>query len=261
MPPTPQYPLAAGLTDTVHIFNPDLQVPVRADLGRRHPPEDRRRTSALEVRYVGTRHLQGWGTVQLSTRATSSTNGFINEFRQAQANLQANIAAGRGNTFAYTGAPGTGSAADLSSPTSTARRRAGRRHAKYTGANWTNTNFTNPLAVDNPNPFTPAGTNATTGLDGDAARRANALAAGLPREPLPRQPGHRGGADRGATRGYQRYNSVQFDVSKRLSHGFLMQGSYVFGKAYTSSRYSLKAPRKETLQTGAGGDPAASRTR
>ncbi len=34
-------------------------------------------------------------------------NGFVNEFRKAQANLQANIAAGRGKTFAYTGAPGT----------------------------------------------------------------------------------------------------------------------------------------------------------
>ena len=35
------------------------------------------------------------------------TNGFVDEFRKAQANLQANIAAGRGNTFAYTGAAGT----------------------------------------------------------------------------------------------------------------------------------------------------------
>ena len=34
-------------------------------------------------------------------------NGFVQEFRKAQANLQANIAAGRGATFAYTGAPGT----------------------------------------------------------------------------------------------------------------------------------------------------------
>ena len=34
-------------------------------------------------------------------------NGFVDEFRKAQGNLQANIAAGRGTTFAYTGAPGT----------------------------------------------------------------------------------------------------------------------------------------------------------
>ena len=39
-------------------------------------------------------------------------NGFFNEFKVAQANLLANIAAGRGNTFAYTGAAGHGAAAD-----------------------------------------------------------------------------------------------------------------------------------------------------
>ena len=48
------------------------------------------------------------------------------------------------------------------------------------------------------------------------------------------------------------------DITKRLSHGFLMQGGYVYGKPYTSSRYSLRAPRKNTLQTGAGGDSPAS---
>ena len=40
-------------------------------------------------------------------------NGFLNEFKLAQANLQANIAAGKGSTFAYTGAAGHGAAADL----------------------------------------------------------------------------------------------------------------------------------------------------
>jgi hypothetical protein len=40
------------------------------------------------------------------------------------------------------------------------------------------------------------------------------------------------------------------DVTKRMSHGFLLQGNYVFGNAYDSSRYSLRAGRKQTLQTG-----------
>jgi len=39
--------------------------------------------------------------------ANVNTNGFAKEFRVAQANLQANIVAGKGNTFAYTGAAGT----------------------------------------------------------------------------------------------------------------------------------------------------------
>ncbi len=34
-------------------------------------------------------------------------NGFYDEFRLAQQNLNANIQAGKGNTFAYTGAAGT----------------------------------------------------------------------------------------------------------------------------------------------------------
>src|SRR5450756_373579 len=34
-------------------------------------------------------------------------NGFYDEFRKAQANLRANIVAGKSNTFAYTGAAGT----------------------------------------------------------------------------------------------------------------------------------------------------------
>ena len=33
----------------------------------------------------------------------------------------------------------------------------------------------------NSSPFTPAGTNANTGLEGDATRRQNAINAGLPR--------------------------------------------------------------------------------
>ena len=58
------------------------------------------------MRYVGSRHTTDWDTVNLNEPNITS-NGFLNEFRQAQANLQANIAAGRGATFAYTGAPGT----------------------------------------------------------------------------------------------------------------------------------------------------------
>ena len=36
-----------------------------------------------------------------------SAQGFLAEYDKARQNLRANIAAGLGNTFAYTGAPGT----------------------------------------------------------------------------------------------------------------------------------------------------------
>ena len=70
---------------------------------------------AVEVRYVGTRGQEQWRTFNGGNEIGSLNynefnifeNGFLNEFKQAQSNLQANIAAGRGNTFAFTGAPGT----------------------------------------------------------------------------------------------------------------------------------------------------------
>ena len=87
------------------MFDPDLQVPyadtytvgIQRAIGRR---------SAFEVRYVGTRNRDQWTTYNYN-EANILDNGFLNEFKLAQANLYANIAAGRGQTFAYIG-PGTG---------------------------------------------------------------------------------------------------------------------------------------------------------
>ena len=58
-------------TDTVDIFNPDMQTPYAQSWTggiRRKVTKD----IGVEVRYVGTRHLQGWGTYN-STRSTSPT--------------------------------------------------------------------------------------------------------------------------------------------------------------------------------------------
>jgi hypothetical protein len=242
-----QYPLAAGLSDTVHIFNPDLQTPYSQTWAggiRRKLSRD----IGLEVRYVGTRHLQGWGTFDLN-ESDITANGFINEFRKAQANLQANIANGRGATFAYTGVPGTSPLPIYLAYFSGLPASQAADTSKYTSASWSDTNFTNPLAIYNPNPFTPAGTSATTGLEGDPTRKQNAINAGLPRNFFRLNPDIVS-ADIESNTGYTRYDALQMELTKRLSHGFLMQGSYVFGNSYTSSRYSLKAPRQNTLQTG-----------
>jgi hypothetical protein len=249
-PTTQQYPLTPTISDTVHIFNPDLQVPYSQTWAggvRRKLTRD----IGLEVRYLGTRHLQGWQTYDMN-EADVVNNGFINEFRQAQANLQANIAAGRGNTFAFTGAPGTGPLPIYLAYFTGRPSTQADSTASYTGTSWTDSNFVNPLARFNPNPFTPAGTNANTGLDGDAQRRANAAAAGLPANLFRLNPDV-GGAEIESNSGYTRYDSMQMELTKRLSHGFLIQGSYVFANAYESSRYSLKAGRKKTLQTGTDG--------
>src|SRR4029453_4606453 len=88
-----------------NIFDPNLQVPYSqtwtASIGRKLT-----RDVGIDIRYVGTRHLQDWIDYE-HNEINIGENNFLNEFRNAQANLRANIAAGRGNTFAYTGAAGT----------------------------------------------------------------------------------------------------------------------------------------------------------
>ena len=250
-PQAQQYPMSPQITDIVHIFNPNLSTPYAQTWTggiRRKLTSD----LGLEVRYVGTRHLQGLGTFDLN-EPNIVENGFLKEFRQAQANLQANVAAGRGSTFAYTGVAGTAPLPIYLAYFSGLPSSRGGDTGAYTSGSWSDTNFTNPLAIYNPAPFTPAGTNASTGLDGDPVRRANALAAGLPVNFFRLNPDVQGGAQIEGNSGYTKYDSLQIDLTKRMSHGLLLQGSYVFGNAYQSSRYSLRTPRKQTLQTGSPG--------
>ena len=58
----------------------------------------------------------------------------------------------------------------------------------------------------------PGGTNTNTGLDGDAARRANALTAGLPANFFRANPDLLGGANSAATAAYTKYDSMQIEL-------------------------------------------------
>ena len=260
-PPFPQTqvtPFTEAITEDVNVFDENLQVPYSqtwtAGIQRRVG-----RDMAVEVRYVGTRHQQPWQTVNYN-EANVIENGFLNEFRSAQANLQAHVVAGCGRTgqpacsFAYRG-PGTGTVPlpiYLAYLNGQSKANAD-NSALYTGGSWTSTNFTTPLATYNPNPFTPAGTNSNTGLDGDATRRANAARAGLAANFFRVNPDLQGGANVTGNGGYTRYNSLQIDLTKRLSHGLQFQGSYVYGVALASNRYSFRTPYRESLDTEAEG--------
>ena len=258
-PATQITPYSDVITEDVNMFHPNLQVPytqtytagIQRKIGR---------DMAIEVRYVGTHHLQPWDTVNYN-EANIIENGFLNEFRKAQDNLRANMAAGPGAgcvggvtttncqlNFAYTGAPGT-SPLPIYLAYLVGSRDVGNPLA-YSGTSWASTNFTTPLAVYNPNPFTPAGTNSNTGLDGDAGRRANAARAGLPVNFFRANPDLLGGANVTGNGGYTRYNSLQVDLTKRLSHGLLVQAGYVYGVAILTNRYSFRTPLVEGLDTG-----------
>src|SRR5262245_19188329 len=254
--PAVSYPLSPTITNTVNAFDSNLQIPYtqsytvgwQRKLGR---------DTAFEVRYVGSRHKQDWETIDLN-EANIVSNGFTNEFRKAQANLQANIAAGRGATFAYTGAPGTSPLplflAYLNGQNSS---RAG-DPSLYTGANWTNANFLGYLAAQAPNPLGFMCNNATgcttatipNGFLGNTTYRANAAAAGLPANFFVANPDVLGGALLTTNVGGTRYDSLQFELRKRLSDGVLFNTSYAWGRATISQRYGWQRPTADILQTG-----------
>jgi hypothetical protein len=249
-PETQQYPMSDEITGDMEIFDENLQVPYAqtwtAGWQRRLT-----RDTAVEIRYVGTRHLQGWITYDYN-EPNIVENGFLDEFRLAQANLRANIAAGRGATFAFTGAPGT---APLPIYLAYLNGRTDARSTgAYSGSSWTSSNFVNPLAIHNPNPFTPAGTSSTTGLDGSSSRRANAARAGLPRNFFRANPDLLGGIDLRGNGGYTKFNGLQIELRKRLSHGLQVNGSYAFGPMYTTERYSFRRPRRFVHDVGTEGE-------
>jgi hypothetical protein len=245
-PLTRNYPLTDVITGDVRAYDPDIQVPY-SQTWTAGWQRKLNRDMAVEVRYVGTRSLQGWITYNYN-ELNIVENGFLDEFRQAQANLQANIAGGRGATFAYTGLPGTGPLPIFLAYFTGRNASLAGSPSSYTGSLWTSSTFRDELARFNPDPFGMANS-----LDSAASRRENAIEAGLPANFLLANPDALGGAEWTGNGGYNKYNSLQMELRKRLSHGFQFQASYVFGRAYLSERYSFRTPRKTVLDGGTEG--------
>jgi hypothetical protein len=233
------YPMTDNIDQDVRIFDPNLKTPYSqtytAGWQRKLT-----RDMAFEVRYVGTRSAQPWIEYNFN-EINIVENNFLNEFRVAQQNLQSHIAQGCGGTgqpacsFAYRG-PGTGTsplpiflAYFQGVPASQAAT------AAYTSSQFTAGTFVNPLARFNPQPIT-----AANALDADAQRRQNALNAGLAANFLVANPDLLGGAEITGNGGHSKYNSMQFELRKRLSAGLQFQGSYVFAKQYLGTRYGFR---------------------
>ena len=248
-PSKPGFPLTEVVTGDAGIIDPNISTPY-AQSWTFGIQREISKSMAVEVRYVGTRHLQGWSDYNFNAVENNILeNGVLEEFKLAQANLRANIAAGRGNTFRYFG-PGTGT-----SPLPITLAHFGGRldptvAANYTAAVLGNTaagfftsaTFVNPLAMFNPAPGTFA-----ANLHSDAIRRQNALNAGLPANFFLTNPDLRGGVFLTSNSGYTRYDAMQVELRRRLSQGLLVQANYVFAKGFSSSRLSFRAPRVNTL--------------
>jgi len=234
---SPTYPIPitrAGGT-SVNLYRPDFQV-AYADSYSVGLQRSLSKDMAVEVRYVGTRgrHLresENWNEVNIVE------NGFLDEFKKAQANLYANIAAGRGQSIAYMG-PGTGT-----SPLPTylayinGSKDAGNA-AAYSGTNWTNTTIVGRFASLNPNPGASAGTD----LLGSSTFRANALTAGLPYNFFVMNPDATN-VNVQVSDGYTSYDSLQVDFRRRLSKGLQVDANYVFAVREASRLDSLRTSR------------------
>ena len=255
------YPIfSTAINNSVNAFDSDLQMPYtqsysfgwQRKLGR---------DTAFELRYVGSRHRQDWETVNLN-EIDLVNNGFVSEFRKAQANLQANIAAGRGNTFAYTGA-GTSPLPIFAAVLGGVPAAQAGDPARYTGTGWTNATNLGFLAAMNPNPYGFMCNNATgcttqalttTGFIGNSTFRSNMAAAGLPANFWVANPDMLNGANLTTNLGGTRASSVQAEFRKRLSNGLQLNTSYTWSDAWKLQRYGFRRPLEEIRQTGQNGN-------
>ncbi len=244
----PQYPLTSDITGQIRVFDQNIRVPY-SDSFSLGISRALTRTMAVEIRYVGTRSKDSWANLNYN-EINIWDNGFADEFRLAQANLQANILAGRGSTFKYAG-PGTGTSPlpiMLAYFSGVQRANAGDA-TLYTSSNFTSSTYVNPLAIYNPNPFSIAGS-----LYGNATQRTNAANAGLSRNFFIMNPDLQGGATLTTNQGKTRYDSLQVEFRRRLSGGFQFSTSYAFGHGTQSVFRTLRREVFMARRTGNTGD-------
>jgi len=253
-PATPVYPNTGLITDGVNQFTPNLKVGYinswTLSLQRELSSD-----TVLEVRYIGNRGKDLWRQYDLN-ELNIVENGVYGEWKLAQQNLLANIAAGRCQAglnptanpgcqanFAYFGA-GTGTSP---LPITIGYFQGLTGAATTVAANYTNANFRSNTYYNTMNPLNPSaltfGANlSSTSFDN---RRTGATAI-FPYNHFLVNPGKRGGAFIVDNSGRTYYDAATIEIRRRMSKGLLLQGSYTFGKAinntYASSAVVFDQP-------------------
>jgi hypothetical protein len=211
--------------------------------------------TSFEIRYIGNR-TEGISTSvnyneqDIYNAAFGGSSSFLDEFRKAQRNLAANVAAGRGPTFAYTGIAGTSPLPIfLASYLGLSPANAG-DPSKYTGGNWTNSATISSLSLLTPNIGTFASTNTTNGLFGNPTFRASGVAAGMPANFWVMNPDVISDSLRTAE-GFTHYGTLQLLVNHRLTKGLAFSFNYSYQEQFASSLDTLFRQRALLRSTGA----------
>ena len=250
------YPFAPAATDdTFRAIHPDTPTPLTHQYSLGFQRELGRNT-AIEIRYVGNTNVGETYSWNVNDSANWSMlageNGFYDEFRRAQANLRANIVAGRGATFAYTGAPGTSplpifQAYFAGTPLNNS---ANQNAANYTHANYRASSWYNQLNYYSPS-ITGISGLGTSGLQ-STALNANRIAAGLPANLFRANTflGSGSSAQLRTVAGNRRYNALQVELRRRMSAGLLLGGSYQRQfNTQTNTWLSLRDPSPQYIDS------------
>jgi hypothetical protein len=236
---TRSYPMAVpNASSNVYVFDPHIKTPSAFSYSfswQRQLSKD----MAVEARFIHTNSFNTWtagGQLPYMdyNELNILENGSFNEFKLAQANLQANIAAGKGNTFAYTGVAGTSPLPIFLAYLNGSK--LSNDATKYTGAGWTNSTLVQSMYPLNPNPYTAAST-----IWANSAYRGNGITAGYPSNFWVVNPDINHGY--AVTNGPKTsYDGVQLSLNRRFSRGLLFELNYTYGKGWMDQFYSFHKP-------------------
>jgi hypothetical protein len=238
---TRTYPMSPPSQSTsVYAFDPNIQVP-RSQSMTIGIQRAITKTMMIEARFVRTNSWGEWTNSNVwafmnYNEVNVIENGFATEFRKAQANLQANIAANKGNTFAYTGAAGTVPLPIFAAFLNGVPAAQSGDSSKYTGTGWTNSTLLTYMYPLNPNVLS-----AASNIRGNATYKANGLTAGLAPNFWVANPD--------VTNAYvstngrdTKYNGIQLVLTRRFSKGLQLNANYSYGVGQQSTFYSFHKP-------------------
>jgi hypothetical protein len=241
---TRTFPIPYTASSSVYVFDPHIKTPSAFSYNISFQRQLAKSLS-VEARFIHTNSFNTWtanGQIPYMdyNELNITENGFLNEFKLAQANLQANIAAGKGQTFAYTGAAGTQPLPIFLAYLNGSS--AAGDTTKYAGNNWTNSTLVQSMYPLNPNPYVAANSIWST-----SNFRANAANAGKPANFFVANPdvNHAYMVTNGPLTSY---NGIQVALNRRFVRGLQFDLNYTYGKGWQDQFYSFRKPYVTTEQ-------------